>query len=320
VTTVHGALVARGLDHLSPPEVESVLLELPAERAAYRGLVSDIAGWPDRSPIGRRVPNEAEVADLRKKPGRWRAVTLLEDEPALRTAARLFARTFVLDPLYDTGDLLYAAWHDPTVNPEHARRLAEQAALLVRAGPLLRDGRAVLAPDHLPGSWDPRPGWRRPRADATEAQHRAWALRTGLVLVHWADRLDAVVCVTSADVARALDSVLLPNAANCTPRLGEESVEQTLAARDTSDAERQALWASARKLARRRSAQALPTLACVMERIAPGDAQTWRLVLGPQTVPDPALLLRRVLNDTDPHRQPPLSSIRLKKRTMFLLG
>ena len=43
-------------------------------------------------------------------------------------------------------------------------------------------------------------GWRRPAPDADAAAQRAWALRTALVLVHWADRLDAVVCVTRADV------------------------------------------------------------------------------------------------------------------------
>jgi hypothetical protein len=191
---------------------------------------------------------------------------------------------------------------------------------VVRAGPLLRDGCAVLAPDHLPGSWDPRPGWRRPRADATDAQQRAWALRTGLVLLHWADRLDAVVCVARADVVAALGTVLLHHAAACGVRFGDESVEQALAARSGGESTLRALWSAARTRARRRSAEALPTLACAMERIAPGDARSWRLVLGPQTLPDPALLLRRVLNDTDPHRQPALPQVRLKKRTIFLLG
>jgi hypothetical protein len=317
---VHGALVGRGLDHLSPPEVESVLLELPAERAAYRGLVSEIAGWPDRSPIGRRVPNDAEVEKLLKTSGRWRAVTLLEDEQALRIAATVFARTFVLDPLYDTGDLLYAAWHDPTVNPEHARRLAEQAALLVRAGPLLRDGRAVLAPDHLPGSWDPRPGWRRPRADATDAQLRAWALRTGLVLVHWANQLDAVVCVARPDVVEALNTVLLHHAASCALRFGGASLEQALTTRKSAQPEQNALWSAARKHARRRSAHGLADLGCALERIAPGDDQAFQLVLGETNLPDPALLLRRVLNDTEPHRHPALPKVPLKRRTLFLLG
>src|SRR4029078_557004 len=105
------ALFGRGLDQLSPPEVEHTLLELPAERAQYVGLVRDIAGWPDRSPIGRRLPTEAEVDALQRVAGRWRGVALLPHEPALRMAAVLFRRTFILDPLYDTGDLLYAAWH-----------------------------------------------------------------------------------------------------------------------------------------------------------------------------------------------------------------
>ena len=72
-------------------------------------------------------------------------------------------------------DLLYAAWHDPAIKDEHARRLAEQSGLLVRAGPLLNAGTAILAPDHLPGSWNPRPGWRKPRSGVDRVQVAAWA-------------------------------------------------------------------------------------------------------------------------------------------------
>src|SRR4051812_32259506 len=69
LSLVH-ALLGRGLDQLSPPEVEHVLLELPAERADYLGLVRDIAGWPDRSIIGRRLPGADEVAALQHLAGR----------------------------------------------------------------------------------------------------------------------------------------------------------------------------------------------------------------------------------------------------------
>src|SRR5215467_8245099 len=96
------ALLSRGLDQLSPPEVEHTLLELPAERAEFVGILSDITGWPDRTPLQRRVPNEEEIGALNRQAGRWRAVTLLDDELALRTAAVLFKTTFVLDPLYDS--------------------------------------------------------------------------------------------------------------------------------------------------------------------------------------------------------------------------
>jgi len=57
----------------------------------------------------------------------------------------------VLDPFYDTGDELHAAWHDPVDTDEQSRRFADQVALLVRAAPLLSSGTAVMAPDHLPG-------------------------------------------------------------------------------------------------------------------------------------------------------------------------
>jgi len=229
-------------------------------------------------------------------------------------AGALFRRTFVLDPLYDTGDVLYAAWHDPTLNLDHARRLAEQAALLVRAAPLLRSGSAVLAPDHLPGSWDPRPGWRRPGPAADDVAQRAWALRTGLVLVHWADRLDAVVLTTRADVVAALREVVLGSSALSrdvllgeAPPLGQSASARTL-------------WSTARRVARRRTPGCLDGLACALRKLAPGDAASWRLSLGEATLPDPALLLRRVLNGSDPHRAPALPRTDLRRQPLYLLG
>jgi hypothetical protein len=312
------ALFGRGLDQLSPPEVEHVLLELPAERAQYVGLVRDIAGWPDRSPIGRRLPSDDEVDALQRLAGRWRAVALLDDEPALRMAGILFRRTFVLDPLYDTGDVLYAAWHDPTLNVEHARRLAEQAALLVRAAPLLRSGSAVLAPDHLPGSWDPRPGWRRPAADADATAQRAWALRTALVLVHWADRLDAVVLLDRADVVEALRDVVLGPAAPARDVLLSDA--PPLGQAPTNRREQRALWSNARRVARGRAPASLAALPCALQSLAPGRAATWRLSLGEADLPDPALLLRRVLNGSDPHRAPALPRTPLRRRPLCLLG
>ncbi|HEY3063866.1 MAG TPA: hypothetical protein VGL99_33260, partial [Chloroflexota bacterium] len=73
------ALVVRGLDQLSPPEVEHVLLELPVERTEYVGLVAELADWPRRSTLSRRVPTDQEVDRLNHSAGRWRAVTLLDD-------------------------------------------------------------------------------------------------------------------------------------------------------------------------------------------------------------------------------------------------
>jgi len=315
------ALAVRGLDQLSPPEVEHVLLELPAERTEYVSLVAELAGWPRRSTLSRRVPTDNEVDQLDRTAGRWRAVTLLDDEPAITAAAILFRRTFVLDPLYDTGDLLYAAWHDPTVNPEHARRLADEAALLVRTSPLLRDGSAVLAPDHLPGSWDPRPGWRRPRADADASAQRAWALRTALVMLHWADRLDAVVCVTRADVVNAFAIVLGPqlpcHAIQCAQPV---DADQAHAMRTADIAALGSAWAAARALSRRRSARHLAQVADTLSGLGSGTTRQWYVVLGAASLPDPALLLRRVLNGADPHRQPGLPRTSLRRKALCLLA
>src|SRR5467141_855813 len=102
------ALGARGFADMSPPEAEHAILELPTNRAEYVGVLQDIGDYPARSPIGHRVPTDDEVCALRSSAGRWRAVVLLEDERALRAAACLFSRLFVLDPFYDTGALLYA--------------------------------------------------------------------------------------------------------------------------------------------------------------------------------------------------------------------
>jgi len=63
--------------------------------------------------------------------------------------------------------------------------------------------------------------------------------------------------------------------------------------------------------------RALADVACALEQIAPGDEETWRLVLGARTLPDPALLLRRMLNDTDPHRTPALPRTKLKRPPLF---
>ena len=93
---------------------------MPTNRAEYVGVLQDMGDYPAHSPIGHRVPADDEVAALNKIAGRWRAIVLLEDERALRTAAGLFSRVYVLDPFYDCGALLYAAWHDPAI-PRSAR-------------------------------------------------------------------------------------------------------------------------------------------------------------------------------------------------------
>src|SRR5438874_11416128 len=96
-------MASHGFAELSPPEAEHAILELPTNRAEYVGVLQDIGDYPARSPIGLRVPTDDDISALKKTAGRWRAIVLLEDERALRTAAGLFSRVFVLDPFYDCG-------------------------------------------------------------------------------------------------------------------------------------------------------------------------------------------------------------------------
>jgi hypothetical protein len=309
---VFSALASRGLDQLSPPEVEHVMLELPENRADYVGLVKDVAGWPDRTPLARRRPSEAEVKALVALKGRWRAVSTLDDAAALSLAAKLFQRIFVLDPLYDAGDLLYGAWHDPAIKTAHAIRLAQHASVLVQLGPLLRDGTLVLAPFHLPGSWDPRPGWRQPRPDADPSQHRGWSLRTALVLLYWADRLDAVVCSSQEVVIEQLEMTLGEPARQPLRRCLPVRPEQ---------------WPKARRLSRQRTPVSLAGLAALMEQndiskqSDESGCRGWTLLLGnAAALPDPTLLLRRVLTSEDPRRAPPLPTTTLRRRPLCLIS
>jgi hypothetical protein len=319
------AITSRGFADLSLPEAEHALLELPTNRAEYVGVLQDMGDYPARSPIGHRIPSHDEVAALARVAGRWRAIVLLDDERALKNATGLFHRVFVLDPFYDTGALLYAAWHDPVVKDEHSRRLAEQAGLLLRAGPLLNAGTAILTPDHLPGSWNPRPGWRKPRATEDVRQVAAWSMRTGLVLLHWADRLDGVVCTGHPDVVAALDVALGAGAASCSVELAEpRRIDEAQAARDVAHEQLEPAWAAARRLSRRRVRGRLDDVAYALARHADlmsfdTEMTSWRLTLGARHVPDPALLIKRVLNGQDPEREPPLPPTKLKRRPLCLV-
>jgi hypothetical protein len=206
---------------------------------------------------------------------------LLDDERALRAAAWLFNRVFVLDPFYDSGAMLYAAWHDPTIKDEHARRLAEQASLLVRAAPLLNAGTAVLAPDHLPGSWTPRPGWRKPRATEDRRQLAAWSVRMALVLVYWANRLHAVVCTTKVDVIAALDLLLGPRVRTENVALPEpRRIDDVQPQREARSTELSELWADLWSVSRRRDRYCLEDLAFVLSGQAENPLTPWRFALG----------------------------------------
>jgi hypothetical protein len=320
------AFGSRGYGELSPPEAEHAILELPTNRAEYIGVLQDIGDYPARSPIGQRVPSDDDVSALKRVAGRWRAIVLLEDERALRTAAGLFNRTFVLDPFYDCGALLYAAWHDPAIKDEHSRRLAEQAGLLVRAAPLLNAGTAILTPDHLPGSWNPRPGWRKPRPGEDKRQIAAWSVRTSLVLLYWADRLDGVVCAARSDIVAALDLALGARTRSFALDLPEPGrMDAAQAAREAVGADLGQRWASLRRLSQRRARRKLEDVAYALGTLAEtlGHAsapRSWRLALGRTSLPDPALLIRRVLNGQDPERDPPLPRTRVRRRPLCLLA
>jgi hypothetical protein len=315
-----GALTARGFGELSPPEAQHAMLELPTNRAEYVGVLQDLGDYPARSPIGQRIPSGEEVQALRRAGGAsWRGVILLDDEGALKHAAWLFDRVFVLDPFYDTGALLYAAWHDPFIKDEHSRLLAEQAGWLVRLAPLLNSGIALLAPDHLPGSWVPRPGWRKPRPGADRRQLGGWSMRSGLVLLYWADRLDAVVCTTRSDVLAALH-VLLGDSTSASFRAPvATTAEEAVAARAEFAEQLCATWAEARKTSRRRHHGCVEDVAYALDSRA-SRALDWRVALGSSSLPEPAMLIRRVLFGEDPEREPPLPRRRLRKRPLCLLA
>jgi hypothetical protein len=317
------AMNRHGFADLSPPEAQHAILELPTNRAEYVGVLQELGDYPARSPIGHRVPSSEEVASLKRAGGRWRAVVLLDDERAARQAGCLFERVFVLDPLYDSGALLYAAWHDPIIRDEQSRRLAEQAAGMVRLAPLLNTGTAMLAPEHLPGSWNPRPGWRQPRRGDHPRQLAAWSMRSALVLAYWADRLDAVVCTTRGDVLAGLHVLL-----GARPRIAALELSSPPGTPSDVAEWRQAhadslceLWTELRQLTRRRPVDALEAVVLACGDL-PLDSQphSWQLALAAASVPDPAMLIRRILNGQDPERAPALPRRRLKRRMLCLLG
>jgi len=316
------AMTSHGFADLSPPEAEHAMLELPTNRADYVGVLQDLGDYPKRSPIGQRVPSQADVEALKRGGGPWRGVVLLEDDRAARHSAVLFDRVFVLDPFYDSGALLYAAWHDPYIKDEHSRRLAEQTGWLVRLAPLFNAGSAVLAPDHLPGSWNPRPGWRKPRGNTDQRQVAAWAMRNGLVLLYWADRLDAVACTTRLDVSVAMEVVLGLGAASITLELGDvSSAEEAQRFRDEHAMELCERWREMRHVSRRRPRRCLEDVAYVASRVAlDGRVAGWRLMLGEASVPEPSMLIRRVLHGQDPEREPALPRRRLRRRPLCLLA
>ena len=151
-------------------------------------------------------------------------------------------------------------------------------------------------------------------------------MRTSLVLLYWADRLDGVVCAASGDVVAALDLALGHRTRSLALDLAEpRRVAEAQAAREVSAVDLGQRWASIRRLSRRRSRQKLDDVAYALTRVAEtlghaSEPRSWRLSLGTSSVPDPALLIRRVLNGQEPERPPPLPRTKIRRRPLLLVA
>ena len=188
-------LEAHGLDHLSAPELAHALQELAHDRPAFLRVLAAASDYPRVGLCSQRRPDRAEIARLDRRLPRSRAVVLPEDDAAISTALATFEVLLVLDPLWHTGDLLYASWHaGESIPSEHAQRLHQMLARAVR----LSEARDALCfiPDHLPGSWDPFP-----RPGSAPA---AMPLRRAAGLLYWASCLRGVAVAAATPVAEAL--------------------------------------------------------------------------------------------------------------------
>jgi len=150
-------------------------------------------------------------------------------------------------------------------------------------------------------------------------------MRTSLVLLYWADRLDGVVCTTLGDVVVALDVALGARATSCWLDMPEPPrVDEAQAARDSCLGDITQQWLAIRRLSRRRTRRRLDDVAYALTSLAEllshaTAPHAWRLSLGESSVPDPALLIRRVLNGQDPERQPCLPRRKIKRRPLCLV-
>jgi hypothetical protein len=151
-------------------------------------------------------------------------------------------------------------------------------------------------------------------------------MRNALVLLYWADRLDAVVCAARDDVVAALDVALGPGATGCTLEAAEpRRLDAAQADREGCAAHLGPCWRAARRIGRRlRTRAQLEDLACLLSRPTAVLGETnptraWRLSLGDPWLPEPAMLLRRVLHGEDPEREPPLARKALNRRPLCLL-
>jgi hypothetical protein len=150
-------------------------------------------------------------------------------------------------------------------------------------------------------------------------------MRTGLVLLYWADRLDGVVCTARGDVIAALDVALGQRTVSCALDFAEPGhVDEAQSARASTLGEQHQRWAAVRRLTRRRTKSRLEDVAYALTGLAEtlafgGEARAWRLALGESSLPDPTLLIRRVLNGQDPEREPPLPRKKIRRRPLCLL-
>jgi hypothetical protein len=83
-------------------------------------------------------------------------------------------------------------------------------------------------------------------------------------------------------------------------------------------------WVAIRRLSRRRSRRQLDDVGYGLTSLAEAlshatEPRAWRLSLGEPSLPDPALLIRRVLNGQDPEREPSLPARKIKRRPLCLV-
>jgi hypothetical protein len=174
-------------------------------------------------------------------------------------------------------------------------------------------------PDHLPGSWNPRSNWKRPADSAPPHVHSAWSLRCALVLLYWADRLDAAVCVAErSDVTQALDIAL-----GSSPTDHSRAVSLGLAATLPDRAEppgSDPVWVALQRASRPRTSTALDAIASLLENTDGTERSLWRLRLAQHWLPEPSLLLARMLRGDCPDGPPALPRLRLRRSPLLLLG
>lgn len=323
-----GACCEAGLHDLSPPEVEGSIAELATERPAFLRLVERAAGWPSGSPIGARLPEPADMDRLDRRLPRSRAVVDASDEAALLLAGTLFRCVLVLDPFWMVRGLLYAAWHDPHgLAPDHAAVLQRMVLPGLRLAPLIQAGAIQCVPDHLPGSWEPWP-MRTDSIRSTPGLEEPFATHLAARLVYWADRLRAVAVVGRAEVAvplRALGTSALPTGPEGSEAgmalAGAASLADLIAERWATPHRRWGHWG---RIFDRQTATENPratSLAASLRRMDRGgeSRSPWIVGVGPETLPDMSLVLRRAAEGRDLCSGNPGLGTHLRRRFVYLV-